>query len=253
MASQTIRRLASSTTALALAVLIAACSTPASPPTAMVSGTATYRERMALPPGAVFEARLEDVSRADAPAVLIASIRAESPGAPPFRFAIPYDPARIAPAHNYAIRARVMLGEEPLFVSDTRVPLPSGPDAAPLTITMVRAAATLEDTRWELVRLGDAPVVLEAGQRAPYIVLAASDRRVSGFAGCNRLMGDYKAEGAKLTFTQLAGTMMACAQGMELEQALHAALAKVAGWRLEGNDLTLLDAGGTALASFRSG
>ena len=34
----------------------------------VIEGTATYRERMALPPGAVFEATLEDVSRADAPA-----------------------------------------------------------------------------------------------------------------------------------------------------------------------------------------
>jgi len=33
-----------------------------------VRGTATYRERMALPPGAVLEATLEDVSRADAAA-----------------------------------------------------------------------------------------------------------------------------------------------------------------------------------------
>lgn len=125
--------------------------------------------------------------------------------------------------------------------------------APPRAITMVRAAATLEDTSWELVKLGDAPVVLAAGQRAPHIMFSASDGRVSGFAGCNRLMGGYTSEGAKLSFTQLAGTMMACAQGMELEQALHAALARVAGWRLEGNDLTLLDASGKALASFRSG
>ena len=33
-----------------------------------VRGTATWRERMALPPGAVLEAMVEDVSRADAPA-----------------------------------------------------------------------------------------------------------------------------------------------------------------------------------------
>ena len=34
----------------------------------MIKGTATYRERMALPPGAMFEATIEDVSRADAAA-----------------------------------------------------------------------------------------------------------------------------------------------------------------------------------------
>ena len=38
-----------------------------------IEGTATYRERMALPKGAVFEATLEDVSRADAPAVVVAT------------------------------------------------------------------------------------------------------------------------------------------------------------------------------------
>jgi putative lipoprotein len=38
---------------------------------AEVSGTATYRERIALPPDAVFIAVLADVSRADAPAVEI--------------------------------------------------------------------------------------------------------------------------------------------------------------------------------------
>ena len=37
-----------------------------------IDGTATYRERVALPPSAVFEATLEDVSRADAPSEMIA-------------------------------------------------------------------------------------------------------------------------------------------------------------------------------------
>jgi heat shock protein HslJ len=48
-----------------------------------VKGTATYRERMALPPGAVLEATLEDVSRADAAAEVIGQTRVEKPGNPP--------------------------------------------------------------------------------------------------------------------------------------------------------------------------
>jgi heat shock protein HslJ len=43
-----------------------------------VKGTATYRERMALPPGAVLEATLQDVSRADAPAVVIGQVSLEN-------------------------------------------------------------------------------------------------------------------------------------------------------------------------------
>jgi putative lipoprotein len=248
-------RFAAFATALAATALTVACSTPTA--TATVAGIATYRERIALPPDAEFEASLEDVSRVDAPAVLIASAREKTPAGPPFRFTLSYDPARIVPMHRYAIRARVLRGEELLFTSDTHIPLPAAPGAAPVEIMMVRAGArhagpTLEDTRWELVRLGNSPVTLAADQTAPYIQLASADHRVSGYAGCNRVMGGYALEGAKLSFSQLAGTMMACAQGMELEQQYHAALARVAGWRLEGGDLVLLDAGGNAVAGFRN-
>jgi len=51
-----------------------------------VRGTATYRERIALPPGAVLEVSLQDVSRADAPSEELGSVRIEDPGNPPFEF-----------------------------------------------------------------------------------------------------------------------------------------------------------------------
>ena len=60
-----------------------------------VSGTASYRERMALPPDAVLEVSLQDVSLADAPAVELGSLRIENPGSPPFEFEIAYDPEAI--------------------------------------------------------------------------------------------------------------------------------------------------------------
>ena len=66
---------------LLTAVTAGAC-TSIAPPAVTVTGTATYRERMALPPDAVFEATLEDVSRADAPALVVASTRVTSPAVP---------------------------------------------------------------------------------------------------------------------------------------------------------------------------
>lgn len=61
---------------LALGVLACAtgASTPAPTPAsrATVTGTVTYRERIALPPGATVTVRLQDVSRADAPAEVLA-------------------------------------------------------------------------------------------------------------------------------------------------------------------------------------
>lgn len=51
------------------AVLVAVGSAVCSPVWAgTLEGTATYRERIALPPDAIFEVVLQDVSRADAPA-----------------------------------------------------------------------------------------------------------------------------------------------------------------------------------------
>src|SRR5690606_28033950 len=42
-------------------------------PTGVLTGTVTYLQRVALPPGSVIEVRLQDVSRADAAAEVIAS------------------------------------------------------------------------------------------------------------------------------------------------------------------------------------
>jgi uncharacterized lipoprotein YbaY len=83
-----------------------------------VTGTATYRERIALPPDAVFEATLEDVSKADAPAEVIGRARVESPGNPPIQFEIPYDPARIDERHRYAVRARIVVAGKPFLITE---------------------------------------------------------------------------------------------------------------------------------------
>jgi putative lipoprotein len=74
---------------------------------ARVSGTVTYRERVALTPRAAVEITLEDVSRADAAANVIARLRLESPGQPPIAFELPYDASRIDPRRRYAVRAQI--------------------------------------------------------------------------------------------------------------------------------------------------
>lgn len=84
-----------------------------------VTGTAAYRERIALPPNAVFEAILEEVSRADAPTREIARTRIEGPGQPPIAFDIEYDAAKIDERLRYVVRARILVEERLLFASDT--------------------------------------------------------------------------------------------------------------------------------------
>lgn len=101
--------------------------------------------------------------------------------------------------------------------------------------------------------LGGAPINAPPDTREMHLILQLNQQRVSGFSGCNRLMGAYQVDGDRLSFSQMAGTMMACPQqSMDTEQRFHAMLHKVARWRVDGEKLDLLDASGATLAQFES-
>lgn len=108
-----------------------------------VAVTATYRERIALRPGAVLEASVVDVSRADAPAEAIGSTRIVDPGSPPFRFDIAVDADRVDPSRSYAVRVVIRTGGELVFTTDTGYPVltrGAGRDADVLLRAATRAS-----------------------------------------------------------------------------------------------------------------
>ena len=103
-----------------------------------LQGTATYRERMMLPPDAAFEAQLQDISRADAPAAVLGRARIDPAGQPPFRFGIVYDDAAVKPGSRYAVRATVTHRGRLLFTTDRIYPVLDG-RTAPLELLLVSA------------------------------------------------------------------------------------------------------------------
>lgn len=109
---------------LLAAVLMTGCATASVAPTGggatgKVTGTITYRERIALSPDAVIKVRLVDVSRADAPAILLGEqVFAAGGGQVPFSFEIPYDPAGIDERMTYAVHARIEEGGQLRFITD---------------------------------------------------------------------------------------------------------------------------------------
>jgi len=122
-----------------LIALVWAGSSPAGAST--LEGTAAYRERIALPPDAVFEAELQDVSRADAPATALGRAVIDPAGPPPFRFQIAYDDAAIQPGRRYVVRAAVRHQGRLLLTTDQAYPVLTGGAAAPLRLLLVSAAA----------------------------------------------------------------------------------------------------------------
>lgn len=112
------------TTALALGS--AGCSpqsanmTPSPGGEGLVKGSVSYRERVALPPDAIVEIWIIDVSPMIVAAVVIAQTTIPSAGRQvPILFELRYDPSRIEPSHTYGIRAVIRSGGRMLFATDT--------------------------------------------------------------------------------------------------------------------------------------
>ncbi len=70
--------------------------------------------------------------------------------------------------------------------------------------------------------------------------LAFTDSGVGAFAGCNRIFGSYKLTGAKLSFSSLGSTKMACDDSkMKLERQFLDVLTKIQGFKLSKDGKTL--------------
>lgn len=87
----------------------------------ILSGKVMYRERMAMPEGAILTVTLEDVSLADAPSTVIAEQHIDDPGQVPVPFTLRY--AKDAVAHDhpmaYAVRAEIRGAEGNLLWTTT--------------------------------------------------------------------------------------------------------------------------------------
>jgi uncharacterized lipoprotein YbaY len=88
------------------------------PQTATVTGSVTYRERIALPSSAVVTVQLLDISVQDAPATVLAEQVINANGQQvPFSFSLTYDTSRIMPNGTYSVRATIRDGDQLLFTT----------------------------------------------------------------------------------------------------------------------------------------
>ena len=85
----------------------------------MIKGSAFYLERIALPPNAVFEATLEDVSLMDVRAPVLGNVIIESVTSSPINFSIRYNANEIKPRHSYNVRGKITANGQLIFVTDT--------------------------------------------------------------------------------------------------------------------------------------
>jgi putative lipoprotein len=261
--------------ACALGLYVAPPPTLASPNDASVTGTAMYRERIALTPAAVFEATLEDVSHGGGRGKVIARVRRSNPGQVPISFEIEYNRRRIDPRHEYVVQASITERGRIRFESTSDYPVLTNHHGSRVRIMMHAVgparrdegrpgdtrdrerrtqerrsggrAIGLTSNRWGLVSLDGRAVTVPAREREPWIELDGRAMKVTGSGGCNRISGGYEGVGSSLRFGRLMSTQMACAS-LDTERAFFRALERTRQYRIHGRMLDLMDDRGEVLA-----
>lgn len=108
-----------------------------------LTGTVSYRERIALPPDSAITVRLLDVSRLDAPAVIVAEQVIKAARGVPAPFELKYEPKRIDPKNTYIVSATIADAAGRIqWVTDTRYPvLTNGAPGTSVGVTVVQTSA----------------------------------------------------------------------------------------------------------------
>ena len=224
----------------------------------VITGSVLYRERIALRPDAKIEVRLEDVTRADVPADVLAQQTIDTNGRQvPIPFELRYSPSRIDVNHRYGVRASIRApGGELMFtttahravlergaaeqnielvvqrVSGAPAQSGTGDQAAPGAGNTAgagdaagdRAArASLPSGTWRLVAIQRPGAPEESIAADRRYTVAFADGRLTGLAHCNRYQGGYEEpEPGKLKVSPMATTLMACPEPSIADEFLRA-------------------------------
>ena len=199
-----------------------------------LSGTVTYRERMALPPSANVSVKLVDVSRADALSTTIAETSIRPGGQVPIRYQLQFENKEIKPGHSYALQARITVDDQLWFITTTRHPVTlNGSDNTDIIVQRVGMRSDIPQTpvgRWLAEDIRGGGVI----DRLQTVLEIDANGKVSGTGGCNRMTGRATVSGESLTFSPIASTEMACSPAvMNQEQKFFAALEDVRAWRVD--------------------
>lgn len=91
--------------------------------------------------------------------------------------------------------------------------------------------------RWTLTKIGNQNLSSDK----PFIEFNKDEKRISGDAGCNLFSGGFEMNGASLKFSNIAGTLMACADetANRLERNFLQSLGDVTEFEIEGDTLRL--------------
>lgn len=219
-----------------------------------VSGIVTYRERIALPPNATLTIKLQDTSKQDVAAMLIAEKTIDLTTSPPWDFNLHYDPSKLDEKGRYSLQARVEVDGQLRFINMSHVAAFNA--ASPISILVSAVSqqennnkAMLEAHSWQLTEI-KGQVVANKSTKTIGINFNEKEKGINGFSGCNQFSGRYDISDTKLSFPPMMSTQMAC-PGSDTEFSYLQALSKVDGYNIEGTTLKMLNKEDETLLKFK--
>ena len=243
-------------------------------PDALITGRAFTRNRLYIPPDAVFEAVLLDITNDNAPPIALGRQRVEPAGPAPYDLAIPFARSSLQRNGKYVVQAQVTLYNELLIYTPGMHPVMQDPafqrvdviiEPYPRSDATNSAGIAMPYTHWQLLSVGEesvTPVSAPAENVAPAFIqfqptvsgLPEGESRGEfvGSGGCNRFLGSYQIRGSALSLQLSTTSIRLCLEGGKDEPAFLSALAQVRGFRQQGRDLELLNEDGKTFLRFRA-
>lgn len=143
------------------------------------------------------------------------------------------------------------VGEDVLFHLDEEGNRISGSLADRYRLEKILADFDLESKRWILLELMGQTVATGEGKREAFLAFDSESARFSGNNGCNVIFGGYELqEGKRITFGNVASTMMACPD-MQTSDRFDDVLGQADNYAIRDGVLSLNRARMATLARFR--
>lgn len=209
------------------------------------SGSAFYRERIALPQDAALQVELIDLAK---PEAVLGATTVALARQVPIAFGLAVDSSKLSTGQAYAMQARIEVGDSLWFSSPEPVPVDPAKTGEPVSLLLAQATSkgtedgsgiSLVGTEWRVLELNGKI----ADPQVTSTLAFDAGGAVNGNGGCNTFRGDVAIEGMTMKFGQLASTMMACEEAKSTQEALfHAALSRTTSYSVRNGELTLLDA-----------
>lgn len=226
-----------------------------------IEGSFLYREKISFPKNSVAIITLNDISRADSEAIIIAKQEIDLDGkSVPVRFELTTDKDNILHNMRYAVRTEIRNQNRSLLwttdtthwidTQNTHQVLP------PITLKQIAPLnshgniSNLIGTKWYITAINNKQVIDSSKVHLQFAV----DGKVFGFTGCNNFSGKFTVDHEHLNFSRLILTRRACIPKLsDQEKDYIQVLETTSYYRANKDDqLTLMTPDGEGILAVRS-